>query len=365
VNLPRIPQIKPFFNRLETEAAISVVESAWITEGSCTTEFASQLNKLMGVEYGVFAPNGTLALVLGLLALDIGPGDEVLVPDITFVASAASVCLVGATPVFVGVNEHNYQIDVSRCGEKLTPCTKVIMPVHLYGMSAGMNDVLDFAGQNDLLIIEDAAQAIGVYYDTQHCGTFGDIGCFSFFADKTITTGEGGYVICKDLDVYHHLLTLRNQGRHERGSYVHPEIGYNFRITDLQAALGLVQLSKLDDIRKRKSRILGWYQKFLGKVDQVRFIPIESSSTYVPFRIVLLCDDVQGLMIHLDECNIETRPFFTPLHRQPCFEYMELEDTDFPNAVAGWEHGICLPVYPSLNKNEVNYICTCIEGYYS
>jgi perosamine synthetase len=187
-----IPQVQPWLGEEELAAVNQTLVSNWITEGRYAAEFSAKLNALIGTPYGVFAPNGTLALCLGLLAAKIGYGDEVLVPDTTFVASA--VLMVGATAVFVEVNNYNYQIDVSQAHHLVTERTRAMMPVHLYGMMANMSEVMAFGQLHQLLVIEDAAQAIGVRYRGQHAGTFGEIGCFSFFADKTITTGEGGYV---------------------------------------------------------------------------------------------------------------------------------------------------------------------------
>jgi perosamine synthetase len=312
-----IPQVFPWLGEEEQAAVLAAIAAGWITEGPRTAEFADQLNHLIGAPYGVFAPNGTLALVLGLLALGIGPGDEVLVPDTTFIASANAVCMVGATPAFVDVTLDNYQIDVGACERALTARTRAIMPVHLYGMVANMDAVLAFARAHDLLVIEDAAQAIAVRYRGQHAGTFGDVGCFSFFADKTITTGEGGYVVCRDDAVYERLRLLRNQGRIDRGSFIHPALGFNFRITDLQAALGLGQLRKLGAIIERKHTILGWYYERLCDVEQVQFLPVEPGSEFVPFRMVLLSERSHELMQYGARRGIQSRTFFSRLANLP------------------------------------------------
>jgi len=357
-----IPQVEAWLGDEELRAVTEVIASGWLSEGVKAKEFSKRLNELIGTKYGVFAPNGTLALFFGLLALDIGPGDEVLVPDITFIASANAVYLTGATPVFVGVNDYNYQIDVTRCS--VTDRTRAIMPVHLYGMSANMVQVMEFAHAHNLFVIEDAAEAIGVCYGGQHTGSFGDVGCFSFFADKTITTGEGGYVVCRDEGVYDRLIHLRNQGRRARGTFIHPQIGYNFRITDLQAAIGLAQLDRLPTITQRKGAILEQYRLALEDVEEVRFLEVEPKSNHVPFRVVLICEEAHRLMVYLEERQVQSRTFFYPLHRQPCFSYMDLEDNQFPNAVYGFEHGICLPVFPTLEHEQVKYICGQIKEFY-
>jgi perosamine synthetase len=371
-HLIKIPQVSPWLDQEEIDAATHVIKSNWLTEGAYATQFSARLNELIGTPYGVFAPNGTLALYLGLLALNLGPGDEVIVPDITFNASANAVIMAGATPVFVEVNESNYQLDITKCGSLITKQTRAIMPVHLYGMTANMTAIMDFAQQHKLLVIEDAAQAIGVRYKGQHAGTFGEVGCFSFFADKTITTGEGGYVVCREKPVYERLLLLRNQGRLARGSFIHQAIGYNFRITDIQAAIGLAQLSKLKVIIERKQTIMKWYQRELTSVPEVHFLSIEPGSDFVPFRMVLLCKKAHHLITYLSERGVQGRTFFYPLHQQPCFAYLDrmnggildLRDAVYPNAIFGYEHGILLPIFPTLSEEQVCCICAIIRDFY-
>jgi perosamine synthetase len=368
-----IPQVSPWLGDEELAAVSQTIASNWITEGPCCAEFSARLNLLIGAPYGVLAPNGTLALALGLLALQIGPGDEVLVPDITFIASANAVLLVGATPVFVEVQPSNYQIDVATCARHFSSRTRAIMPVHLYGMAANMTAVMAFARAHKLLVIEDAAQAIGVHYHGRHAGTFGDVGCFSFFADKTITTGEGGYVVCRDGAVYERLQLLRNQGRLDRGTFSHPAIGYNFRMTDLQAAIGLAQLARLDTIIARKCAILAWYQEGLRDVPDILFLPIEPGSDYVPFRVILICRAAHSLIEYATARGIQCRTFFYPLHKQPCFRYLDrhydgpldLDDALYPYAIYGYEHGISLPVFPTLSQEQVQYICETIRSFYA
>jgi perosamine synthetase len=368
-----IPQVSPWLDHEEIEAVSQVIASGWITEGAYAAKFSAQLNDFIGTPYGVFAPNGTLALYLGLAALNIGPGDEVLVPDITFIASANAVILAGAIPVFVEVNRQNYQLDVTQCHHLITEKTRAIMPVHLYGMTVNMEQIMAFAQQYNLIVIEDAAQAIGVKYRGQHAGTFGNVGCFSFFADKTLTTGEGGYVVCHNQEIYEKLLLLRNQGRMDRGSFIHPAIGYNFRLTDIQAAIGLVQLNKIKVIIERKQTILNWYRRELSSVPHVHFLTVEYGSDYIPFRTILLCENADHLMAYLKKQGVVVRTFFYPLHRQPCFAYLgrdrggtlDLSDANYPNAVFGFEHGVSLPIFPTLTEEQVCFICASIKDFYA
>jgi perosamine synthetase len=369
----KIPQVSPWLDDEAAEAVAGVIRDNWITEGPKSKEFSERLNALMGTPYGVFAPNGTLALVLGLLALGVGPGDEVLVPDVTFIGSATAVILAGAAPIWVDVDDREFQIDVRQTKRRVTPHTKAIMPVHLFGTACDMGALNQFARAHDLLVIEDAAQGVGVHWMNQHTGTMGDVGCFSFFADKTITTGEGGYVTCKDPEIHKRLLLLRNQGRLDRGSFIHPAVGYNFRMTDMQCALGLIQLKRLDRIVARKTELLERYRAGLAAVSEVRVLGAAPGANQVPFRCVLMAERAHDLMPHLERSGVQTRSFFYPLHRQPSLrEWGEahglsrelFEDASFPNAVYGWDHGVCLPIHPTLTDAEVDFVCTSIAQFY-
>ena len=362
----KVNQFQPYIGNEEYEAIKSCFDINWITEGPKSKEFSEKLLELMDSNYGVFAQNGTIALYLGLRAINVGPGDEVIVPNFTFIASANAVEMCGAKPVFVDINIEDLQINVNDCERVLTEKTKAIMPVHLFGLSADMDEVMKFANKNNLKVIEDAAQAIGVTWDGKHCGTFGDVGSWSFFADKTITTGEGGYVNTDNEEIYNKMMYLRNQGRLNRGSFIHPEIGYNFRITDIHAAIGLVQLNKLDHIIGRKLELLQMYKDRLKDVNGLRIIePNNSKSNHVPFRVVIMCEEpVEDLMKVFEENEIETRSVFYPLHQQPCYSGHG-NDVDFPNSIYAYEHGVCLPSYPELEEEKVDYICDVIRKYYN
>jgi perosamine synthetase len=368
-----IPQFQPFIGKEEYDAIKDCFDNNWITEGPKATEFKKKICEAIHTRYGVFAPNGTLALYLGLRALGIGQGDEVIVPDCTFIASANAVEMVGATPIFVDVNRMNFQIEISDCDRVYSEKTRAIMPVHLYGMAVDMNSLMKYANERNLLVIEDAAQALGIRYRDQFCGTFGDIGTFSFFADKTITTGEGGFVVAKNEELYHKLLYLRNQGRLDRGTFIHPEIGYNFRMTDIQMAIGLVQFNKFKIISDRKKAIYDRYRTNLSGISQVKFTTIEPGSEFIPFRVTILCEDAHQLMAHMATKNIQPRTFFYPLHKQPCFQYLRQDehwlgrcnDQYYPNATYGYEHGICLPSFAALTLEQIDYVCEAIRDYYN
>ncbi len=358
----KVPQFSPWVGKEEIKAIAEAIEANWITEGPKTKLFSQKLLKLTGAKYGVFAPNGTLALYLGLVAMGIGRGDEVLVPDFTFIASATAVEMAGAKPVFVDVNRENFQLDLSGADKLISKKTKAVMPVHIYGTVCNMDRVLKFAKKHHLLIVEDAAQAIGVHWRGKHAGTFGDVGCFSFFADKTITTAEGGFIVTNKKKIYEKLLYLRNQGRIDRGSFIHPRIGYNFRLTDIQSAIGLAQLKKLSQIKKRKLHLLKLYQQQLKGVPGISFFEPEPGAEWIPFRVGILCKKAKKMMKFMAEKGIETRTFFYPLHQQPCFAYLK-DGRAFPNATYGYENGICFPTFPTLTDRQVKYICRVIKRF--
>lgn len=364
----KVPQFMPWVGKEEYSAMSSCFEKNWITEGPKAKEFTEKLLKLTGAKYGVLAPNGTLALYLALRTAGIERGDEVIVPDFTFIASANSVEMVGAIPIFVDVNRKNFQIDLSNAEKLITPKTKAIMPVHVYGTVADMDEVMKFAAKHKLIVVEDAAQAIGVHYKGKHAGTFGKTGAFSFFADKTITTGEGGLIVTDDEKVYDELLFLRNQGRKDRGSFIHPEIGYNFRMTDIQCAIGLAQLEKFEEIKRRKLIVKEKYLEQLKNIPQIKFFEPEKDAEWIPFRVGILCERAHELMKFMTENEIESRTFFYPLHKQPCFNFLVKNEKNieerFPNSNYGYEHGVCLPTFPELTIEQVEFTCGTIKRFY-
>lgn len=369
----KVPQFMPWVGQEEYKAIASCFEKNWITEGPKAKELSEKLLELIGAKYGIFAPNGTLALYLGLKSMGIGPEDEVIVPDFTFIASANAVQMVGAKPIFVDVNSRNFQMDLSQADHLINVHTKAIMPVHIYGTIADMDTICSFAKQHKLLIIEDAAQAIGVHYKGKHAGTFGHTGTFSFFADKTLTTAEGGFVVTDDEKIYEQLLYLRNQGRKDRGSFIHPHIGYNFRMTDMQCAVGLVQLDKLDEIIRRKLNATRRYKELLQETSQVKFFAPDPEVEWIPFRIGILCEKSSDLMEFMKSKEIEPRTFFYPLHRQPAFAYLKKDpalssrfnDETFPNAVYAYDHGICLPTFPTIEEVQIQHVCATIKEFYA
>jgi len=376
--MKKVCQFKPYVDPDDIMSLADSFDENWITEGPKSKEFTEKICKITGTKYGVLAPNGTLAIYLALKALGIGRGDKVIVPNFTFIATANAVEMVGATPLFVDIDINNLQIDIKKCHELLSKRPKAIMPVPLYGLTPNLDEIKSFAKKNGLLMVEDSAQALGVEWEGKPCGSFGDAACFSFFADKTITTGEGGFVATNNEETYNKLLFLRNQGRKNRGSFIHPEIGYNFRMTDMQTSLGLSQLKKFEEIKSKKIKIFKKYCEFLDKIAGVKVLkPEKRVTSFIPFRVILLTDkkEAKELMDYMSAFGIESRTAFYPLHMQPCFKDIsmsqfyhfnkfQVEDC-LKNSIEAYDRAICLPSYPSLEEEDIKYVCETVKSYYN
>jgi len=360
----KIPQLIPFIDNDELENSKKVIENKWLTEGPFSEEFLEMIKKFTGAKYAVLANNGTLALFLSLKAMGIDKDDEVIVSDFTFISSGSSIVFSGGIPVFADVDRGNLNIDIEEIEKKITDKTKAIMPVHIYGQAANMGPIIEIANRYNLKIIEDAAQGFGVYYERQHVGTLGNIGIISFFADKTITTGEGAVILTNDEETFIKLKCLRNHGRLNSGTFEHPFLGMNFRMTDLQSAIGVAQIKKFEKINRIKSRNYQLYKEKLINIKEIEFIKEEKYSNLIPFRMNILVMELENLITHLEENGIQTRKFFFPLHRQPCFNYLGYKSAEFPISNELNMKGLCLPIYPDLKVEEIEYIADKIKSFY-
>lgn len=354
-----IPQFRSFVDLTDYEYLRPVFEERYLAEGRFAQEFQSKLLALIGAPYGCLASNGTLALYLAMKALNIGAGDEVIVQNITFIASANAVAMAGATPRFADIKAFNdLTVDVDRL--PLTPRTKAIVACHLFGTACSNIEALRaFCESHGLLLIEDAAQALGIRNEGGHCGAFGAVGTFSFYADKTITTGEGGLVVTGSPDVYERMLYLRNQGRKASGTFVHPELGYNFRMNNILAALGLSQLAKMSYIKSQKQEIDAQYRRHLG--DAVDYLVIRDDFDYIPFRVVVFVPDAEAVLTHMKERGVEARSMFYPLHRQPCYSSLGYDDQSFPHSMACFKRGVCLPTWVGLSEEQIRYVSETVK----
>jgi perosamine synthetase len=357
-----IPVFKPYLGKEESDLLLETIRDNWITGGKKVAEFEAKIAELTKVKHAVACMNGTMALYMGLKAMEIGQGDEVIVPDFTFIASANAVILAGGIPVFCDVDKQTFNMDANSAENKWTIATKAIMPVHIYGQAADMEKLISLALAYNLKVIEDAAQGVGVSFYGHPVGGFGNCGIHSYYADKNITAGEMGMVLTNNDLIADRALMLKHQGRRKRGIYLHESIGYNFRATDMQAAVGLAQLSKLDFIIKRKKEIEARYHSNLKGVNGVLIPYIDKRGFNVPFRINILVVNPLKLMEYLELKGIGSMRFFYPLHRQPCYKYMKLKDKDFPNSIWAYEHGLSLPSFVELTNEQIDYVCEVIKG---
>jgi perosamine synthetase len=361
----KVNQFDPYLTKDEIKSVSQTIKENWITEGRKTKELQEMLQKYCGAKHAIMLPNGTLALYVALKIVGIGPGDEVIVPAFTFVGSATSITLTGAKPVFCDVNLDDFNMSIESLKACLSPRTKAIMPVHIYGQAVkNFDQVMAIAKERKLLVVEDAAQGLGVKFGKKHVGTFGEVGCISFYADKTITMGEGGVLLTNDDALADRCRYFKNQGRLNRGSFIHPQMGFNFRITDLQAAIGVVQMKKLKMIIDRKAENEALYKKFLKDCSQIEFPKDIKAGKRVPFRINILTNDPEKLGDFLTEKDIGIRRFFYPLNHQPCFTDDNSIRNACPNADKIFSKGLSLPSGVGLTTKQIKYVCDNILKFY-
>lgn len=354
-----IPQIEPWIDDEDLREVEKVIRSTFVTEHEVTRAFERRLAQLTGVKHAITMANGTVALFAILRVLGVGEGDEVIVPDMTFVATANAVILAGATPIFCDVRPDTFCIDVEKAEALITNRARAIMPVHLYGLSAEMDELTDLCHRRGLLLIEDAAQGVGVRYRGRHVGTFGDAGILSFYGNKTITTGEGGAILTDSDQLAEDCYKLKNHGRREKGIFMHESIGFNFSFTDLQAALGIAQLNKLDRIISRKKEIRDRYFASLQDIQGIEFQSVPEHTSPVFWFTNIRLDRVEELVDFLKVRGIGSRRFFYPLHRQPCYKHLNYPDC--PESMWAYEHSLSLPSGVRLTDGQIDSVIDAIK----
>lgn len=349
-----IPVAEPFIGDEELKNVIEAVESGWISSiGKFVPEFEKDFAKYCGAKDGIATSNGTAALHLALASLGIKKGDEVIVPTLTFVATANAIAYCNARPVFVDSCPEYWCIDPEKIEEKITDATKAIIPVHLYGHPCNMAAILNIARDHDLYVIEDAAEAHGAEYNGKKVGASGDIGCFSFYGNKIITTGEGGMCTTNNEELAERMRFLRDHGMHPEKRYWHEVVGFNYRMTNVQAAIGVAQLERIDYIIEKKREIARWYAKYLGGVVGVVLHPEMSWAKNVYWMYSILVESGRDdLMKKLKEEGIDTRPFFYPLHQLPPHQ----RDEGFQVADRLAREGVNLPSSPTIDEETVRYV---------
>lgn len=361
----KIPIYQPLLNGNEKKYVNECLESTWISsKGDFIQKFEKKFSDFIGCKHSTTVSNGTVALHLALLSLGIGPEDEVIVPTLTYIASVNSIKYTGAKPIFVDSLHDTWQMDPKDVVKKITTKTKAVMAVHLYGHPCDMDSLTSICKEYNLFLIEDCAEAIGSKYKGKHVGTFGDISTFSFFGNKTITTGEGGMVVTNDETLHDRCIHFKGQGLAKHRQYWHDVIGYNYRMTNICAAIGLAQLEQVDYFIKRKREIADTYNDAFKNLN-IEFHQ-ESSDVYHSYWMcsVLVKEpkDRDKLRDFLAHKGIETRPLFYPVHTMPMFS-----DKFQKHGVAenlGWR-GINLPSYPSMSDDQQLMIINCIKDFFS
>lgn len=358
-----IPVAAPVLAGNEKAYVLDCVESAWISSaGKYVEKFERAFADFCGVKHAVSCNTGTAALHVALLAVGIGPGDEVIVPTLTFVATANAVTYCGAQPRFVDVEPDTWTLDPELIEAKITPRTKAIIPVHLYGCVANMHAIHEIALRHHLSVVEDAAEAHGAEYGGRRVGSLSDVAAFSFYGNKIISCGEGGMVVTDSEELIRYANQLRGQGMDLKKRYWFPIIGYNYRMPNLTAAVGLAQLERIEWHLSRRQEVASWYRNILGDVPGIGWQAGNAGSQSVDWLFTITLDErIQvsrdNLIGRLAERGVETRPVFYPMHSLPPYRHMVQEDDVFPVAERIGRSGISLPTWAGLKREDVEYVC--------
>ena len=357
-----IPVAEPSITKKEIYYVTKAVKSGWVSSlGEYITGFENKFAKFVGTKYALTTSSGTTALHLALTALGIKTGDEVIIPDLTFVATASAVKYTGAELIFADIDPETWCINPESIKKCITKKTKAIIPVHLYGFPSDMAKINKIAKENDLFVIEDAAESHGSAIKNKITGSFGNCGIFSFYGNKIITTGEGGMITTDDENFYEHAKYLRDHAMCKEKRYWHTELGYNYRITNIQAALGLAQLERIDKIINKKMKIFAWYKQYLGKSDLYSLNPENEDIKNVFWMVCLLLSkktkiERDVLIQRLKEKNVDTRPFFYPMSMLPIYNHRVTNPVSYDIS----SRGINLPSGFNLSRTEVKYIAETI-----
>lgn len=358
--MPFIPQMEPWFDQREADSLYQYITSGgWVTEFKKTREFEELIAAYTGARYCIVVNNGTISLSLALLAFGIRPGDEVIVPNLTMIATANAAVLIGARPVFVDVEAQTLCLDINKVKEAISNKTKALVHVSFNGRSNDLNNFSSFCRENNIAFIEDAAQSLGSSYQGRHLGRYGQIGSFSFSAPKIISTGQGGALITDSDDLYQRLKKLKDFGRDKGGNDIHDSIGYNFKFTDIQAVIGIEQMEKLPGRIKRKKEVYQLYVSELSALNKIEFIPTELQET-APWFIDIYVEEPDKLSAFLKERNIGTRRIYPPINIQKAYR----RPGHFPVTENYSRRGLWLPSAVKLTDEQIKYICDQIKEYY-
>jgi perosamine synthetase len=363
-----IPVAAPDLGGNEEAYVVEALRSTWISStGPFLARFEQEFAERVGAKHVLAVSNGTVGLHLAMLGLGIGPGDEVIVPSLTYIASANAIRYVGAEPVFVDVDLQTWCLDPGLVAEAITERTKAILPVHIYGHPADMDALNEIARSHRLWVIEDAAEAYGATYKTRPTGALGDIGVFSFYGNKTITCGEGGAVTVNDDKLAANLRMLRGQGMDPNRRYYFPIIGHNFRLTNVAAAILCAQLERDAQILQLRTKVYDRYRQELAGLRGIGLQPVSPDVQLGPWLFSITVDEAEvgvsrdELMATLAEHGVETRPFFIPIHELPPYRQARTAGANLlPNTNKLGASGLNLPTFNQLSTDQIDRICQVI-----
>ena len=367
--MPPIPVNEPLLDGNEKKYLIECIDTGWISsEGPFVKKLEQQFAAKCDRKYGIAVSNGSVAIDAAVAALGIGKGDEVILPTFTIISCAAAIVRAGALPVVVDADPITWNMDVSQIESKITPQTKAIMMVHIYGLPVDIDPILDLADKYGLLVIEDAAEMHGQTYKGRPCGSFGDISTFSFYPNKHITTGEGGMIVTNDRRLAERCQSLRNLCFQPHKRFVHEELGWNMRMSNIQAALGVAQLERLDEFINRKRLMGQCYTELLADITVIQLPLVKThyaNNIYWVYGIVLNDEvgfDAELAMKRLAEFKIGTRPFFWCMHEQPVFHKMRLFDNvACPVAERLARRGFYIPSGLALTEYQIMLVANALH----
>jgi len=358
----KIPWWQPLVEKDDWKIVKKALDANFVNEGPLTAEFEKKLAKMIGVKYATASTSCTAGLFLALRAAGVDHGDEVIAPDITFIASINAIHLTGAKPVLVDIDPETMNIDSSLIEKAITSKTKAIMPVHVTGRACDMDSIMAVAKKHDISVIEDAAEALDSKYKDRYLGTIGLAGCFSFSPNKTISTGQGGMIVTNDEEFYKKVKKLKDHGRPVRGTGgddLHDTVGYNFRISDLQGGLGLAQLRHFKRRAARMRRNYELYAKHLTGVGDLRIFPTKKGE--LPQWTDIETDHRKELNAYLTSKNIDSRRFWFPIHKQKAYE---ASDANFPQSTRMSPRCLWLPSAFTMTDKDVLSVCKAVKEFY-
>ncbi|KPQ41949.1 MAG: aspartate aminotransferase [Candidatus Methanoperedens nitroreducens] len=360
-----IPLSRPDIGEEEIRLVNEVLRTDWLSMGPKVGEFEKNFADYIGTEYAIAVNSGTSGLHLCMKSIGINKGDEVITAPFSFIASSNSIIFENGKPVFVDIDPHTLNIDAEKIEEAITRNTRAILPVHVFGQPCKMDAIMDIAEDNNLSVIEDACEAVGAEYNGRKAGTFGDASVFAFYPNKQMTTGEGGMIVTDNKDIAQSCISMRNQGRSEKGEWLdHIRIGYNYRLDEMSCALGIGQLKRINELLEKRSRVADEYSKQLSGIEGVKTQYLDPGVKMSWFVYVVQVGeyiDRNKVMVYLKEHGVSCRPYFTPIHLQPFYKEMfGYDEGDFPICEKVCNSTIALPFYGNMDKGTTRKVCNTL-----